>query len=86
MQLTDFLGKMTPVIYESLKQAVELGRWPNGVKLSDQEREASLQALIAWEYIHLEEEQRSGFMPVRCKNAQASRDDEPASILRFKDS
>ena len=86
MQLTDFLEKMTPEVYQALKQSVELGRWPNGVKLSGQEREASLQALIAWEFDHLPESQRTGYMPVSCKSSQTKPEEEPASILRFKDS
>lgn len=84
MQLTDFLEQMTPDLYQVLKQSVELGRWPNGHQLSEQEREASLQALIAWEFEHLPEEQRTGYMPVSCKSSQAKPDDEP-SILRFRD-
>lgn len=87
MQLTDFVGKVTPVVYRTLKQSVELGRWPNGNKLSDQEREASLQALIAWEHEHLPEDQRIGYMPVSCQSSQkkTKQSDESASILRFKD-
>ena len=86
MQLTDFLQEMTPDVYRVLKESIELGRWPNGQLLSDEERNASLQAMIAWEHDHLPEEQRTGYMPVQCNSqSQAKVADEPASILRFKD-
>ncbi|MET4693847.1 YeaC family protein [Endozoicomonas lisbonensis] len=87
MQLTDFLEIMNPDLYQVLKQSVELGRWPDGKRLSEQEREASLQALIAWEFEHLPEDQRTGYMPVSCKSSQkpVQTEDEPASILRFRD-
>ena len=64
MLFRDFLGKMTPGIYQALKQSVETGRWPDGRKLSDKEQEAGIQALIAWEHEHLSERQRTGYMPV----------------------
>ncbi|AMO57060.1 YeaC family protein [Endozoicomonas montiporae] len=88
MQLTDFLEIMNPDLYQVLKQSVELGRWPDGRQMSEQEREASLQALIAWEFEHLPEDQRIGYMPVGCKSSRkpAETEEEAASILRFKDS
>ena len=87
MQLKDFLGIMNPDLYQVLKHSVELGCWPDGRRLSEQEREASLQALIAWEFEHLPEDQRTGYMPVSCKSRQApaQAEVESASILRFRD-
>lgn len=86
MQLKDFLEQMTPEIYQNLKQSLELGRWPNGEAMTGEQRDASLQALIAWEHEHVAEEDRIGYMPVSCKSSTAPADpkDEEASILRFK--
>lgn len=61
--LKTLLNSITPSIYESLKQAVELGKWANGVELNAQQRQLCLQAIIAWEHQHLPEEQHTGFMP-----------------------
>ena len=86
MQLKDFLGKMTPEIYHNLKQSLELGRWPDGGAMSEEQRDAALQALIAWEYEHLPEEERIGFMPQKCQSATQGKSEsfEETSIIRFK--
>jgi len=34
MTLDDFIRLINPEIYENLKTAVELGRWPTGQKLT----------------------------------------------------
>ncbi|MBU2254537.1 MAG: DUF1315 family protein, partial [Gammaproteobacteria bacterium] len=43
------IENITPEIYQSLKLAVEIGKWPDGRKLSQEQKELTLQALIAWE-------------------------------------
>ena len=37
---------MTPDVYQALKVAVEIGKWPNGEKLSPEQRETSMRAVI----------------------------------------
>ena len=58
----DLIRNITPDVYESLKLAVEIGKWADGRKLTQEQRELSLQALIAWEAENLPEEQRIGYM------------------------
>lgn len=53
---------ITPEIYENLKLAVELGKWSDGRKLTPEQRELCMQAMIAWEVKNLPEEQRTGYM------------------------
>ena len=53
---------MTPEIHQSLKTAVELGKWPNGDRLSAEQREHCLQAVIAWDQLHLPEAERTAFI------------------------
>jgi len=61
------IENITPEIYESLKLAVEIGKWADGRKLTSEQRELSLQAVIAWELQNLPEEQRTGYMgPQEC--------------------
>ncbi len=62
MTFEKMIQAMTPDVYASLKQAVELGKWPNGQKLSQEQRETSMRAVIAYEAAHLPEEQRSGYI------------------------
>ncbi|UYZ84042.1 YeaC family protein [Entomomonas sp. E2T0] len=58
----EMIEKITPEIYQNLKQSVELGKWPNGKPLTAEQRETCLQAIIAWELKHLPEEERTGFI------------------------
>ncbi|RZQ56827.1 DUF1315 domain-containing protein [Pseudidiomarina tainanensis] len=49
MQFDDLVSSITPDIFERLLQAVELGKWPDGVKLSDEQREHSIQLVMAYQ-------------------------------------
>ncbi len=60
--LQALIDSITPEIHENLKTAVEIGRWANGDKLTPEQLEHSLQAIIAYEARHLSEEQRIGFI------------------------
>ncbi|WP_207061962.1 YeaC family protein [Motiliproteus sp. SC1-56] len=62
MTFEELLESMTPEIHAAMKQAVELGKWPNGQRLGEEERKACLQAVIAYDAKHLPEEERVGFI------------------------
>ncbi|MBD1227008.1 YeaC family protein [Xenorhabdus griffiniae] len=49
MKLDDLLSAMTPEIYQRLVQAVELGKWQDGVPLTPEQKEYSLQAVMLWQ-------------------------------------
>ncbi|MFB4354969.1 DUF1315 family protein [Pantoea sp. BS_4] len=48
-QLEAMLEAMTPEIYERLMTAVETGKWPDGVALTQQQRDNSLQLVMMWQ-------------------------------------
>ncbi|MGH8463855.1 MAG: YeaC family protein [Pseudomonas sp.] len=74
------IENITPEIYESLKLAVELGKWADGRKLTTEQKELSLQAVIAWEVQNLPEDQRTGYMgPQECSSKSA-----PVANILFK--
>ncbi|MDD2050775.1 YeaC family protein [Pseudomonas putida] len=74
------IENITPEIYQSLKLAVELGKWADGRKLTTEQKELSLQAVIAWEMQNLPEEQRTGYMgPQECSSKSA-----PVANILFK--
>ncbi len=76
------IENITPEIYASLKLAVEIGKWPDGRKLSPEQKELTLQAMIAWEIQNLPEEERTGYMgPQECESKS-----EPIPNLLFKSS
>ncbi len=63
------ISNITQDVYESLKLAVEIGKGPDGRKLTQEQKELSLQAVIAWELKHLPEEERTGYMgPQECSS------------------
>jgi hypothetical protein len=62
MDYQQMISTMTPEIYESLKRAVELGKWPNGEKLTAEQRQSCLQAVIAYDHKHKPEEERVGYI------------------------
>ncbi|HET8710272.1 MAG TPA: DUF1315 family protein, partial [Spongiibacteraceae bacterium] len=44
------------------RTAVEIGKWPDGRKLTSEQRELCLQAIIAYEAKHIPETERTGFI------------------------
>lgn len=62
MNYDALIKAMTPQMHASLKQAVELGKWPNGQPLSSEQRDICLRAVIAYDQKHLPSEQRTGFI------------------------
>ncbi|QDX31991.1 YeaC family protein [Dickeya poaceiphila] len=49
MQLDDLINSMTPEIYQRLTTAVELGKWPDGVALTAEQKENALQMVMLWQ-------------------------------------
>ncbi len=59
----ELLDSLTPDMYRQLKQTVELGKWPTGGVLNDEQRSLCMQAVIAYEEKHLPPEERTGYIP-----------------------
>ncbi|NRA61922.1 MAG: DUF1315 family protein [Psychrobium sp.] len=53
MQIEQLINAMSPAVYEILKQAVEIGKWPNGVALTDQQRDKACQGMMLYQGTHL---------------------------------
>ncbi len=60
--LQELLAGMTPEIHSKLKRAVELGRWENGDRLTQEQRDLCLQAVIAYDEMHHAAEEKVGFI------------------------
>ncbi|MBA0189105.1 YeaC family protein [Pectobacterium odoriferum] len=52
MELNDLIDAMTPEIYQRLVTAVELGKWPDGVALTAEQKENCLQMVMMWQARH----------------------------------
>lgn len=71
------LDSITPDIYQRLRTAVEIGKWPNGIALTEEQKALSMQAMISFEAKHLPPEQRTGYVPPKPSGA-CSHDEEEA--------
>lgn len=49
MNIDEIVSNMTPEIYQRLATAVELGIWPDGVALTPEQKENSLQLVMLWQ-------------------------------------
>jgi uncharacterized protein YeaC (DUF1315 family) len=56
------IAGMTPEIHQNLKTAVELGKWPNGERLTPEQVEHCMQAVIAYDQFFLPEDQRTAYI------------------------
>lgn len=55
MNIEHLINAMSPQVYEVIKQAVETGKWPNGVALEADQREKAMQAMMLYQGTHLEQ-------------------------------
>jgi uncharacterized protein len=62
MPFDKLITQLTPETYANLKTAVEIGRWPNGDKLTPTQREDAMQLVIAYDHLHYPEQQRVGYI------------------------
>ncbi|MFG6667556.1 YeaC family protein [Halomonas sp. HNIBRBA4712] len=73
MSFERMIGQMTPSIYESLKQAVALRKWPDGRFLSEEQTELCLEAVIRYEIENnVPDENRVGYLERRTCGAGAT--------------
>lgn len=85
MHYQDVIERMSPEIYQRLRRAVELGHWPDGSRLTAEQREHTLQAVIAWGEKHLPAEERVGYIDKGHKAGDSC--DDPAELpLTWRDS
>ena len=62
MNFQEMINNMSPEVYESLKYAVEIGKWPNGVLLTAEQKSLCMQAVITYDFSNKEEDERVGFI------------------------
>ncbi|MER2493650.1 YeaC family protein [Catenovulum sediminis] len=88
MNYLDMIENMPESVYQSLVQAVELGRWANGDLLSVEQKETTLQAVLAWQAKHLDSDQhltvgKDGQLVEKSREA-LKKSFADNSIIRFK--
>lgn len=77
MNLQQLLNSITPDIYQQLQKAVETGKWPDGRKISEEQRSLCMQAIIAYDQRNPVSE-RTGYVPP--KESACAIEDKPKPI------
>lgn len=87
MTFERIIQQMTPAIYQSLKQAVELRKWPDGRLLTREQTELCMEAVMRYEFENnVPEEQRVGYLQQRtCGGASSGAGVDPALAGLAKD-
>ena len=52
MTYEELIERLDPNVYQNLRRSIELGKWPDGRKLTPRQREISLEAVIYYENRH----------------------------------
>lgn len=61
MNYEELIQKMTPQMHQSIKTAIELGKWPDGKRLTKEQIDICLRAVIFYEQ-KIPEQERTGFI------------------------
>lgn len=83
MDFDSLIRSITPETYDSLKRALELGKWADGKRLTPEQRAHVMQAIIAWGERHLPEQERVGFIDRGTKEEGEMCDDDEHKPVKF---
>lgn len=78
MDLKQITATLNPELVARFKEAIAIGRWADGRKLTEAQRETCLQAVIAYEHQHMPETERTGYVPP--KTSPCAPEDEEHTI------
>ena len=81
--VNELVESLTPSMVSDLKQAIELGKFPDGRVVSSDQKELMIEATILYDALKLPEEERTGFIH-RKKQASGITDD-VSDIIPSKD-
>jgi len=94
MNFEDTAESIDPDIYKRFKEAVELGKWPDGRKLTVQQKEICLQAMMLFEQKNnIADTQRVGYVDSKKKTptcdsksgSDSSKGQDDTSAIRILD-
>ncbi|WP_295799713.1 DUF1315 family protein [uncultured Microbulbifer sp.] len=80
--LDELLQILNPQIVGSLKRAIELGKWPNGVALTDSQKSLCGEAIAHWEQRNTAPESRMGYVPPKATPCGDKHEDELVSWVK----
>lgn len=83
MNYQELIEKLTPEMHRSLKRAIETGKWPDGGRLTDEQKTMCMEAVINYDNRFLSEEERVGYIDRGSKAEGELCDDETPSPLKW---
>ncbi|MBY6191785.1 YeaC family protein [Microbulbifer agarilyticus] len=78
--LDELLKILNPQIVGSLKRAIELGKWPNGVAITAEQKMLCAEAVAHWEQQHTDPKSRVGVVPPKSTPCADKHGDDESSI------
>ena len=80
MTLEELVSKMDAQMYQVIKKAIELGKWPNGDLLDLELKKMCMQAMLVYEHQNHDDSEKTGFLSDQCqskKEASVTPDEHP---------
>jgi len=71
MEYNQLIAQLTPEVYLRLKAAIEIGKWPDGRVLSEDQKASCMEAVLRYQSMKLDSKQHSGYMPDQCASSSA---------------
>ena len=85
MNFEDVAEAINPDVYKQFKQAIELGKWPDGRVLSVAQKEICLQAIMLYEAKHqIPETERVGYVDSTKKTEACDTDKTQGNVSAIK--
>lgn len=85
MDIEQLIDSITPQIYENLKRSVETGKWPDGRPVTQEQRENSMQAIIAYDLRHKTTEDRVGYVAPKPSSCDTDHDADTQQPLKWQE-
>lgn len=83
--MEQLLDCINPEVYSALKLAIEIGKWEDGKRLSPEQLELCMQAVILYETKNLPEQDRVGYaLAADCKSKGSETLEQPISISNLQ--
>lgn len=80
MKFEEMAQQLDPEIYQRFKQALTLGKWPDGRALTKEQKEICMQSVMLYEAKHgVPETERLGYVDTQRKTSACGDDKKPDS-------
>ena len=72
MEYNQLIAQLTPQVYQRLKAAIEIGKWPDGRVITADQKASCMEAVLRYQAMKLDANQHSGYMTDVCASSSSS--------------